>query len=335
MAILLTGATGYLGSGLAKRLADEGRDLVLYVRNPNRIPKISGKGRVEWIKGDLRDNASLRSAVKRCDTLIHTAALVKTWTRQRREFYETNVQVFRNLLNLAKEHNIKRFIYTSSFIVLGPSNGRVLTEQDRRQHLGFHNDYERTKTQAHQMALQAAQEGFPIVILYPGVIYGPGPATEGNLVGGLILKFLQGKLPGLVGDTQKKWSFAYIDDVIVGHLQALEKGQVGEGYILAGENLPLKEFLHQLSHLTGKPEPKLVIPYWLAWVIGRYQMVKANLTGITPQITHEVVGIYKHDWAYSSQKATQELGYRITPFSDGLKQTVEYYRSFVRKTFAT
>jgi farnesol dehydrogenase len=330
MPILLTGATGYLGSNLAKRLAKDGKDLVLIVRDPQKLPKISGTGKIEWLKGDLRDNVLLHGAVKRCDTLVHTAALVKMWTKEHREFYEINVQVLRNLLTLAREHGIRRFLYTSSFVVLGPSDGKVLAEQSPRQRQAFHNAYERTKTQAHQMALQAASEGLPIVILYPGVIYGPGPQTEGNLVGNMITRFLEGKLPGLIGNLRKKWSFSYIDDVVEGHVRALEKGKLGEGYILAGENLSLKDFLVRLSSLSGKPEPKLVIPYWMAWSMGRFETLRANLTGKPPRITHEVVNIYKHDWAFSSQKAMRELGYQITPFAQGLKKTVEYYQSFLK-----
>src|SRR5437867_488073 len=129
MPILLTGATGYLGSSIAKRLAKDGRDLVLFVRDPQKLPRISGPGKIEWIKGDLRDNVLLRGAVKRCDTLVHAAALVRMWTKDHREFYQTNVQVLRNLLTLAREHGIRRFLYTSSFVVLGPSDGKVLVEQ--------------------------------------------------------------------------------------------------------------------------------------------------------------------------------------------------------------
>jgi farnesol dehydrogenase len=176
-----------------------------------------------------------------------------------------------------------------------------------------YNDYERTKSQAHQIALQAAQDGFPIVMVYPGVIYGPGPLTEGNLIGNLILRFMQGKLPGLIGNLDKKWAFSYIDDVATGHW--------------AGENRSLKDFLLRLSALTGKPQPKLVIPYWVGSLLGRLDSLKANMTGVPPQITHEIVNIYKHDWAYSSQRAIDELGYEITPFEEGLKRTVEYFQT--------
>ena len=168
------------------------------------------------------------------------------------------------------------------------------------------------------------------MILYPGVIYGPGPKTEGNLVGNMITRFLEGKLPGLIGDLRKEWSFSYIDDVVEGHVRALERGKLGEGYILAGENLSLQDFFVRLSSLSGKPEPKLVVPFWIAWSMGRFETLRANLTGKPPQITHEVVNIYKHDWAFSSQKAMRELGYQITPFAEGLKKTVEYYQSFLK-----
>jgi farnesol dehydrogenase len=329
MAILLTGATGYLGSRIAQRLASEGRDLVLYARNPDRLPRISGSGKIECIQGDLRDVVPLRQAVKQCDTLIHTAALVKMWTRERREFYEVNVQGLRHLLDFAKEYDVKRFLYTSSFMSLGPSDGKVLDEQSSLGRQQFYNDYSRTKGQAHQIALQAVQDGFPIVILYPGVIYGPGPSTDGNLVGNLIVKFLRGKLPGLIGNLDRKWSFSYIDDVVAGHSRAIERASAGGRYVLAGENRSLRDFLSQLSLLTSKPQPKLVIPYWAGWLIGRAETLRANLTGKPPQITHEVVNIYKHDWAYSSRRATQELDYEITPFEEGLKRTVKYYKELL------
>jgi farnesol dehydrogenase len=329
MPILLTGATGYLGSSIAKRLASEGGDLILYARDPSKLPDISGSGRIEWIKGDLRNISSLRQAVRHCNIVVHAAALVKMWAKKRREFYEVNVQAFRNLLDLAKERGVRRFVYTSSFMALGPSDGRALTEQIPRTVSSSYNDYERTKSQAHQIALQAAQDGFPIVMVYPGVIYGPGPLTEGNLIGNLILRFIQGKLPGLIGNLDKKWAFSYIDDVATGHWRALERGVPGRGYILAGENRSLKDFLLRLSALTGKPQPKLVLPYWVGSLLGRLDSLKANMTGVPPQITHEIVNIYKHDWAYSSQRAIDELGYEITPFEEGLKRTVEYFQNLL------
>ena len=327
MPILLTGATGYLGSSIAKRLAGEGKDLILYVRNPSKLPRLIGSGKIECIKGDLRDTATLHQAVKRCDVLIHTAGLVKMWVKKRREFYEINVQTLRNLIELAKQYNVRRFVYTSSFMALGPSDGQVLTEQSSLRVQQFYNDYGRTKSQAHQIVLQAKSDGFPVITVYPGVIYGPGPATDGNWVGNLISKFLRGKLPALISSLEKKWSFSYVEDVAAGHCQALERGTIGGRYILAGENHSLRDFFQRLSQLTGKAAPRISIPYWAAWLLGRLETTKANLTGTAPEITHEVVNIYKHDWAYSSQTAVQDLGYQITPFEEGLKRTVEFYQS--------
>jgi len=328
--ILLTGATGYLGSNIAKRLASEGKDLILYVRDPNKLPRLAGSGKIECIKGDLRDKAILHQAVKRCDVLIHTAGLVKVWVKKRREFYEVNVQALRNLIDLSKQYNVRRFVYTSSFMALGPSDGQVLTEESSSKTQQFYNDYGRSKSQAHQIALRARSDGFPIITVYPGVIYGPGPATDGNWVGNLIFKFLQGKLPGLIGSLEKKWAFSYVDDVAAGHCQALERAGAGGRYILAGENRSLRDLFQGLSALTGRTAPRIVIPYWAAWLLGRLETIKANLTGTAPDITHEIVNIYRHDWAYSSQTAVQDLGYQITSFEEGLKRTVEFYQNRLR-----
>jgi farnesol dehydrogenase len=171
----------------------------------------------------------------------------------------------------------------------------------------------------------------PLVTLYPGVLYGPGPRTEGNLLGEAIIRHLQGNLPGLVGGGGRRWCFAYIDDVAGGHLAALERGRPGGRYILGGENLPLREVFERLAAAAGVKPPRRSIPYWAAEWAGRWQVLRARCGGPPPEITPDEVEVYRHDWTYSSARAQAELGYAITPFAAGLQATLRWARDEIRE----
>jgi len=324
MAILVTGGTGYLGKRVVKRLVEEGEEVVLLVRRSSNLTHLPSD--IRRIYGDITDYHSVREAMRGCDRVLHMAALVKMWVRPRSLYELVNVAGFKNLIRAAKEEGISKFIYTSSFIALGPSDGKVLDEKSVIERDRFYTDYERTKYFAHKVAKAAAEEGFPIVILYPGVIYGPGELTEGNLVAGIIRDFINRKLPGKLGKGDKKWCYAFIDDVVSGHISALKKGKPGEGYILGGENRSANEFFALLSELTGIEPPKRSIPYFLASMMGYFEEMLALLFGRYPNLTHGVVKTYMHDWAYSSKKAISELSYSITPLREGLSRTITWLR---------
>lgn len=160
------------------------------------------------------------------------------------------------------------------------------------------------------------------MILYPGVVYGPGRLTEGNLVGKMIADFVAGRLPGRLGRGDRRFCYAFVKDVVEGHLSALEKGQPGERFILGGENRTTLELFAELTRITGHPAPRRQIPFAVAQAGGLLQRWRANLTGMEPQITDEVIKVYRHDWAYSSRRAKEAFGYRITPFAQGLEAAV-------------
>src|SRR5574339_213510 len=192
MRVLVTGGTGYLGSAIVRALLRRGHEPIVFARTASRTAQ-----RGTPFDGDVRDLAALARAAQQADAICHTAALVTVWRRRAADFDDVNVQGLRNALDAARQAGIRRFVYTSSFLALPPSDDPEAL---------FGNDYQRTKRIALEVARAAAARGGPVVITIPGVIYGPGVATEGNLVGGLIRDHLQGRLPGLVGP-DRRWSY--------------------------------------------------------------------------------------------------------------------------------
>jgi farnesol dehydrogenase len=241
-------------------------------------------------------------------------------------FEATNLGGLENALAAARAAGA-RLVYTSSFIALGPSGPGELDAS--RPHPGqrFRNPYERTKALADAAARQAATSGEDVVILYPGVVYGPGDMTEGNIVARMIADHLNGRLPGLVGAGDRRWSYAFVDDVAEGHALALEKGRPGERFVLGGENATLERLFELVHEIAGKAPPRLRIPYPLASALGRAQWLWAELTGHPPQLTHGEVFVFREEWACDSTKAVRELGYEWRSLAEGLRETIRWLRA--------
>ena len=306
MKVLVTGGTGYLGRAVVSALAARGHDLVVFARTASRsgLPGTT-------IDGDIRDRAALERAAAGCDAISHSAALVSIWRRRHEDFDDVNVGGLRNVLAVAGALGTPRVLYTSSFVAIPPKG--------RTEPL-VANDYQRTKVAADRLADEAVRGGAPLVRVYPGVVYGPGSFTEGNLVGRLIADHLAHKLPGLVGP-ENRWSYAYVDDVAAGHCAALEHGRVGGRYALGGENAPQRRVFEIVQRLTGR-RPPLRIPFPVADLLGAAEEMRVTLFGGTPLITHGAVDIFRHEWSLDSAEAVRELGYTITPLEDGVARTV-------------
>ena len=310
MKVLVTGGTGYLGRAVVSALAARGHELVVFARSASR----SGLPGTP-IDGDIRDRAALERAAAGCDAISHSAALVSIWRRRREDFDDVNVGGLRNVLAVAGALAIPRVLYTSSFVAIPPKG---------RTEALVANDYQRTKVAADRLADEAVRGGAPLVRVYPGVVYGPGSFTEGNLVGRLIADHLAHKLPGLVGP-ENRWSYAYFDDVAAGHCAALEHGRVGGRYALGGENASQRRVFEIVQRLTGR-RPPLRIPFPVADLLGAAEEMRVTLFGGTPLITRGAVDIFRHDWSLDSAEAVRELGYTITRLEDGVARTVSAIR---------
>jgi farnesol dehydrogenase len=322
--VLLTGGTGFLGKNVARGLAAAGHELRVLARPGSRLEGLPDA--VEIARGDVTDGDSMMRAAEGCQAVMHMAALVKMWVPDRDVFDAVNVGGLRHALAAASAAGA-RLVYTSSFIAVGPAGPQPADESQIHPGAGFRNDYERTKAQADVIAREAAAGGGDVVILYPGVVYGPGDRTDGNLVVQMVADHMAGRFPGIVGPGDRLWSYAFVDDVAAGHVAALERAAPGSRYFLAGDNATMTALFALLEEVSGTKAPTRHIPYAAAATLGYALYLWAELTGLPPQLTHEVVGVFRQHWAYSSARAERDLGYRVTPLREGLQRTVAWLRA--------
>lgn len=270
MRVLVTGGTGYLGSTIARVLTSRGHVAVPFARATG---------------GDVRDRGALLAAAASVDAIIHSAALVSIWRRRAADFDDINVGGLENVIAVARERQLTRLVYTSSFLAQAPA-GRTAPLRA--------NDYQRTKADALIVAKRAADAGAPIVTIIPGVIYGPGLMSEGNLIGRMVADHLAGRLPGLIGP-DKIWSFAWVEDVAAAHVDAVESGQAGAIIEAGGHNLPQRAPFEWLQQTRGTRMPR-TLPPWAGTLAGHLELTRARLTGRMPLLTPATVEIFRHDW---------------------------------------
>jgi farnesol dehydrogenase len=310
--ILVTGGTGYLGAAIVRALAARGYDVTSYARHASSAPR---QPRVEAFDGDIRDRPSLERAARGAGAICHSAALVSVWRRRQHDFDDVNVGGLENVLSVAAALGVPRVIYTSSFLARPPagSAGPIMA-----------NDYQRTKVLADRVATRAIGEGRPVICMYPGVVYGPGSMTEGNLVGRLLHDHRTGRLLGLIGP-DRIWSFAHVDDVAAAHAEAIARGTIGAQYELGGENAPQVRPFEIARTLVGLGLPRRIPPA-VARLAGAVEEGRAWLTGRPPLLTRGTVEILTRDWPLGCERAVADLGYRVTPLQDGITRLLEASR---------
>jgi farnesol dehydrogenase len=306
MRILITGGTGYLGAAIVRAAAERGHVPIVFARHAS-ASGLPG----ELIDGDVRDRAQVTAAARGVDAICHTAALVSIWRKRPEEFDEINVGGLRRVIDVCDALGIPRLVYTSSFLARPPAGATVPLRA---------NDYQRTKVDALDVARAARARGTPIVSLVPGVIYGPGPATEGNLVGRLLADHLGGRLPGLIG-ADRYWSFSYIADVVNAHVGALTRAEVAAEYEVGGENAPQMQLFQLVNRMKGLPLPRR-IPYGIATTLAWFEEAKAGLTGHPPLLTRGAVEIFRRNWPLDASEGARALGYPVTPLEEGVRNTL-------------
>lgn len=306
MKVLVTGGSGYLGSAIVRGLARAGHEPIVFARRAS-ASQLPGRS----IDGDVRDLGALTAAAQGVHAICHTAALVSVWRPRAADFDETNVGGLEHAIAACRAHAIPRLIYTSSFLALPPA--------DRTAPLSA-NDYQRTKVAALAVARSAARAGTPIVTLVPGVIYGPGPVTEGNLIGRLLFDHFERRLPGLIG-ADRRWSFCFVDDVVAAHEAALTRATPGSEHVIGGANATPMQVFELAARMRGGGVPWR-IPFPVAGALAAVEEARAALTGRPPLLTRGVVEIFRHDWSLDGVPGRQALGHPDTTLEAGLDATL-------------
>jgi dihydroflavonol-4-reductase len=324
MLAFVTGATGFVGSHVARVLAEQGADLRLLVRASSDTRNIDGLN-AERVVGELRDPASIEKAMIGCDTVFHVAADYRLWVRDPEQMYQANVEGTRTILEAARKHGVRRVVHTSSVATMGfTSNGHPADENSPVKLESMIGPYKQSKFMAEQLALKAGASGMDVVVVNPTT-----PVGEQDIrptpTGRIVVDFLKKKFPAYV-DTGL--NLVDVRECAHGHLIALEKGRSGERYILGGENLTLKQILDKLAAITGLPSPKVKVPYVMALAAGVVdEMVTGRILGQEPRATIDAVRMGRKKMFASSAKAERELGWNPTPVDGALRRAVEWFQA--------
>jgi len=325
MTVLVTGATGFLGSAVARLLLASGEQVRVLVRPNSAGANIEGLP-VEVAYGDLRDAASLAVACRDCSSLYHVAADYRLWVRDTRELYDSNVEGTRALMLAALEAGVQRIVYTSSVATLGyHRDGRPADEDTPVTVEDMIGHYKRSKFLAERVVDElVVSHGLPAVIVNPSTPIGPRdirPTPTGRVVRDAAL----GRIPAFV-DTGL--NVAHVDDVAYGHLLAFERGEIGRRYILGGDDLSLRAILGLVARLCGRKPPTIELPrravYPVAWVQESY----ARLTnGPEPQVTMDGLKMAAKKMYFDSRRARRELGYQSRPAGEAIADAVAWFRA--------
>jgi dihydroflavonol-4-reductase len=323
----VTGATGFLGSHVARVLAEQGSDLRLLVRPTSDLRNLEGLN-ADRVAGDLRDPASIEKALSGCDVVFHVAADYRLWVRDPAEMYRSNVEGTRSLLEAARKQGVRRVVYTSSVATMGFTSktnyGNVADEQSPVLLADMIGHYKRSKFMAEQVAVEAARSGVDVVIVNPTTPIGERDIKP-TPTGRIVVDFLKRKFPAYV---ETGLNLVDATECARGHVQALEKGRAGERYILGGENLTLKQILDRLGAITGLKSPTVKLPYFFALATGVVdEMVMGRLLGREPRATIDAVRMGRKMMFVSSAKAERELGWRTVPVEGALRRSVEWFRA--------
>ena len=320
MKILITGATGYIGYKLAMEAARRNYTVHILVRDllsallpahPNIIP----------FKGDITDKASVTVAIKGCDKVMHAAAIAKLSAKDNSIFYSVNVEGTRNILDASLAAGVKKFVFTSSGAVIGPSGKFPMSENDPRI-IAFENDYEISKHWAEELVKEYCRRGLFAVIVAAPRVYGPGHECNGNTMNRLLKNILTMRIAFVPSCDNIVANYAFVDDVVNGHFLAMEKGLGGEKYILGGENLSYRSFFQTIKQNTGKKIRLIRIPQFLLKVWSFMYMSVCHLLGKETHISPKVVDRLAQNRALNCDKAIKQLGYSITPFTKGIQATI-------------
>ncbi len=324
MKIFLTGATGFVGHHVARALADEGAELRMLVRktsNLDHLEDIDG----ETVVGDLTRPESYGPALDGCDAVVHVAADYRFWIRDPEAMYRANVDGTRDLLRMAREAGVPRFVYTSSVATMHfRTDGTIVNEDTPVTLADMVGHYKRSKFMAEQQAIAAAKDGQQVIILNPTTPIGPSDFRP-TPTGQIFVDFLNRRFPAYM-DTGL--NLVDVAEVARAHVTALTKGQSGHRYILGGENLTLKQILDKMAAMTGLPSPTMKIPFAVAATYAFFEeWITGRIRGRVPRTTLQEVLLARKKMYASSAHAQAELGFRILPVEPAMQAAIDWFRA--------
>jgi nucleoside-diphosphate-sugar epimerase len=318
MKYFVTGATGFVGGRVARQLVEAGHKVVAIVRSPEKAQDLAALG-VELCKGDVTDKESMRAPMTGVDGVFHIAGWYKIGVRDKSDAYKINVNGTRNVLSLMQELKIPKGVYTSSLAVNSDTHGRLVDESYRfnGQHLSV---YDQSKAEAHRVAEEFIARGLPLVIVQPGLIYGPGDTSS---VRTNLIQFLKRQLPMMPKNTAFCW--AHVDDIARGHIQAMEKGVPGQSYFLCGPVHTFTEAMQMASEISGIPQPGMQVGPGMMRAMAELMGVVEKVVPLPESYTGEglriVAGV---TYIADNSKAKRELAFDPRPLKMGLHETLEH-----------
>jgi dihydroflavonol-4-reductase len=320
MRVFLTGATGFIGSHVARALVARGDSLRCLCRATSHRTDLEELP-IDWILGDLTDRSSLRRAMTGAEVVFHCAADYRLYARDPREIYRNNVEGTRNVLEIAADLDLDRLVYTSSVGTLALEGNRPANENARGQLEHMVGDYKRSKFLAEREVETWIGRGLPVVVVSPSTPIGEGDAKP-TPTGKLVVDFLNDRLPAYV-DTGL--NLVDVRDVAIGHLLAAERGRPGENYILGDVNLTLRQVLELLSRLTGKRPPRLKLPHWIPLAVAHVEEPLARWLGREPRVPLAGVRMSKSVMFFDASKAVRELGFPQSPIEPAFERAVNWF----------
>ncbi len=319
--VLVTGASGFVGSAVARALVRRGMRVRALVRPSSPRAHLDGFD-IEYVQGDLRDAASLPPALKDVRYLFHVAADYRLWARKPREIMDNNILATRNIMEAARAAGVERIVHTSSIATLmGKGMTGLADESMRQEERHIIGTYKRSKLAAERLVEQMAADGLPVVIVNPTTPIGPSDVRP-TPTGRIIVEAASGRMPGFV-DTGL--NFVHVDDVAAGHVAAMERGTTGERYILGGQNATLAEFLRAIAEHVGARPPTMRIPRRLVYPIAYGAQAVAQLTGREPFVTVDGLRMAKMKMFATAAKAERELGFVARPYTDGVRDAIAWF----------
>lgn len=327
MKVFVTGGTGYIGNKLVRRLLELNQDVVALYRKEH--PDIQHP-RLTWLKGSLESEEALEAMLKGCNQVYHAAGLARMWHPEKNAFFTSNVESTRCLLKAAQKAGVSRLVFTSTASVISYSIKTPVTETDPLLE-PYDDDYSASKSIAEQLVMKASRPGFETVVVNPPRVYGPSPIGN-NPVNNLVKGYLKRGFYFVPGSGSYEANYAFIDDVVEGHILAMAKGKAGERYILGGENHSYTSFYRTLESQLALKRRAFGMPRGVMNFVATTSEFISSLSGRAPFVTASMVNKLYSNRLLSCEKAVNELGYKITPLAEGLRKTIESLNGHAKKS---